>query len=153
MVSTCGQSISQTPQTVINSCLTSHGPQTNRYAQFTSSRTFTIQCRALSTHQNLRPLHKPMASTFVTRVCTPKFRAISRARLRSTTILDAPITLYTAGTPNGWKASIALEELAVPYNVRKINITDNEQKEDWFMKINPNGRIPAIGNSTCDFLR
>ena len=54
------------------------------------------------------------------------------------------IELYTAATPNGWKISIALEELALPYTVRQISLSKLEQKEDWFLKINPNGRIPAI---------
>eukprot|EP00884_Botryococcus_braunii_P007604 jgi/Botrbrau1/16845/Bobra.150_2s0067.1 len=56
----------------------------------------------------------------------------------------APYTLYTAGTPNGWKASITLEELGVPYDVHSIDFKKNEQKEEWFLKINPNGRIPAL---------
>jgi GSH-dependent disulfide-bond oxidoreductase len=54
------------------------------------------------------------------------------------------IELLTAATPNGWKVSIALEELGLPYTVRSIALPKNEQKEDWFLKINPNGRIPAI---------
>ena len=54
------------------------------------------------------------------------------------------ITLYTSPTPNGWKASIALEELALPYEVRAIDLGKQEQKEPWFLAINPNGRIPAI---------
>ena len=54
------------------------------------------------------------------------------------------IVLYTAGTPNGWKASITLEEMGLPYELRPINMAENEQKSDWFTKINPNGRIPAI---------
>ena len=54
------------------------------------------------------------------------------------------ITLYTAATPNGHKISIALEEMALPYEFRAINLGDQEQKEDWFLKLNPNGRIPAI---------
>jgi glutathione S-transferase len=45
-------------------------------------------------------------------------------------------TSYTAGTPNGQKISITLEELGLPYSVRKISIADNEQKEDWYLKIN-----------------
>ena len=57
------------------------------------------------------------------------------------------ITLYTAGTPNGWKANIIAEELEVPYKVHAIKLSDNVQKEDWFLKINPNGRIPAIGKT------
>ena len=54
------------------------------------------------------------------------------------------IDLYTAPTPNGWKASVTLEELELPYETHPINMMENEQKEPWFLKINPNGRIPAI---------
>lgn len=54
------------------------------------------------------------------------------------------IDLYTAATPNGWKASVALEELGLHYETRGLSLTKGEQKEDWFLKINPNGRIPAI---------
>ena len=54
------------------------------------------------------------------------------------------ITLYTADTPNGWKVSIALEELGLPYEVRNLDLTKGEQKEPAFLAINPNGRIPAI---------
>ena len=54
------------------------------------------------------------------------------------------ITLYTAATPNGHKASIALEELGLTYEVERIDFGKREQKQDWFLQINPNGRIPAI---------
>ncbi len=54
------------------------------------------------------------------------------------------IDLYTAPTPNGWKASITLEELGMPYSVRPIDLGKNVQKEPWFLAINPNGRIPAL---------
>ncbi len=54
------------------------------------------------------------------------------------------IDLYTAPTPNGWKASITLEELEIPYEVHTINLLEAEQKQPWFLEINPNGRIPAI---------
>jgi GSH-dependent disulfide-bond oxidoreductase len=54
------------------------------------------------------------------------------------------IDLYTAATPNGHKASVALEELGLPYTVHPINLASNEQKQTWFLAINPNGRIPAI---------
>jgi glutathione S-transferase len=54
------------------------------------------------------------------------------------------IELYTAPTPNGWKASIMLEELGLPYEVRAINLLESVQKEPWYLKINPNGRIPTI---------
>lgn len=45
----------------------------------------------------------------------------------------------------GWKASVILEELGVDYDVKAVDISTNAQKDDWFTKINPNGRIPAIG--------
>ena len=54
------------------------------------------------------------------------------------------IELYTAGTPNGWKVSMALEEMAVPYNVNLINLGKGEQRDPEYLKICPNGRIPAI---------
>jgi glutathione S-transferase len=52
--------------------------------------------------------------------------------------------LFTAATPNGWKASITLEELALPYKVRRIDFEKREQKEPWYLELNPNGRIPTI---------
>ena len=54
------------------------------------------------------------------------------------------ITLYTAATPNGWKISIALEEMGLPYEVRVIDFGQKEQKADWYVKLNPNGRIPTL---------
>jgi GSH-dependent disulfide-bond oxidoreductase len=54
------------------------------------------------------------------------------------------IDLYTAPTPNGRKASIALEEMAIPYQVIALNLAEGEQKTTEFLAINPNGRIPAI---------
>lgn len=54
------------------------------------------------------------------------------------------IDLYTAATPNGWKASILLEELAVPYQVHAVSLSRGDQKQPDYLKINPNGRIPAI---------
>ena len=54
------------------------------------------------------------------------------------------IELFTAATPNGWKASITLEELELPYKVRRIDFDKREQKEAWYLEINPNGRIPTI---------
>jgi len=54
------------------------------------------------------------------------------------------IKLYTSSTPNGWKASVALEEMGLPYDVHSISLSRGDQKEPWFLKINPNGRIPAI---------
>jgi glutathione S-transferase/GST-like protein len=60
------------------------------------------------------------------------------------------ITLYTAATPNGHKISIALEELELPYQLKVLELSKNQQKEDWFLKICPNGRIPAIVDHAND---
>jgi GSH-dependent disulfide-bond oxidoreductase len=54
------------------------------------------------------------------------------------------IELYTWSTPNGRKASIALEELGLDYSVHPINIGKDEQFAPEFLKISPNGKIPAI---------
>ena len=54
------------------------------------------------------------------------------------------IDLYTAATPNGHKVSIALEELALPYQLHVLSFDQQEQKSAEFFKINPNGHIPAI---------
>ena len=60
------------------------------------------------------------------------------------------IELYTAATPNGHKASVTLEELGLPYTVHPLNLASNEQKQPWFLAINPNGRIPAIIDREAD---
>ncbi|EXX78733.1 Ure2p [Rhizophagus irregularis DAOM 197198w] len=54
------------------------------------------------------------------------------------------ITFYTAVTPNAIKVSIVLEELEIPYKVRELSFKDEEQKQPWFLKINPNAKVPAI---------
>ena len=54
------------------------------------------------------------------------------------------IELYTSPTPNGYKTSVALEELEIPYNVHFINLMSGDQKKPEFLKLNPNGRIPVI---------
>ena len=55
-----------------------------------------------------------------------------------------PIELFYWPTPNGWKISIMLEELGVPYVVKYVNIGKGEQFEPDFLKIAPNNRMPAI---------
>ncbi|NGY03798.1 glutathione S-transferase family protein [Solimonas terrae] len=57
---------------------------------------------------------------------------------------ERAIQLYTAPTPNGWKVSVMLEELGLPYEARLVNLLANEQKQPEFLKLNPNGRIPVI---------
>ncbi|EPT02850.1 glutathione S-transferase C-terminal-like protein [Fomitopsis schrenkii] len=59
------------------------------------------------------------------------------------------LLLYTGATPNGHKVSVFLEELKAAYggpdyDVLKIDISTNVQKEPWFIKLNPNGRIPTL---------
>ncbi|MEO0315519.1 MAG: hypothetical protein RI928_1975 [Pseudomonadota bacterium] len=54
------------------------------------------------------------------------------------------IDLYYWPTPNGWKISIALEELALPYRVVPVNLGKGEQFDPTFLKISPNNRIPAL---------
>lgn len=57
---------------------------------------------------------------------------------------DVRYDLYTWGTPNGRKVSIALEELGVGYEVHPINIGKDEQFDPEFLKLSPNNKIPAI---------
>jgi GST-like protein len=60
------------------------------------------------------------------------------------------IDLYTAATPNGHKVSIALEELALPYTVHVVDLARLEQRRPEFLRISPNGRIPAIVDRDAD---
>jgi len=62
------------------------------------------------------------------------------------------IELFSAPTPNGHKISCTLEELGLPYTVRLVNLSKGEQKQPWFLAINPNGRIPAIIDHGADDL-
>ena len=55
-----------------------------------------------------------------------------------------PIELYYWPTPNGWKVSIMLEECALPYVVRPVDISKGEQFTPQFLAISPNNRMPAI---------
>ncbi|THW64639.1 hypothetical protein D6D25_02020 [Aureobasidium pullulans] len=62
--------------------------------------------------------------------------------------------LLTQSTPNGQKVQIMLEELAAVYSTTwtttLIDISTNEQKKDWYLRLNPNGRIPTIVDNTKD---
>lgn len=58
--------------------------------------------------------------------------------------MTAPIELYYWPTPNGWKISIALEEMGLPYELKPVDIGTGEQFEPEFLKISPNNRMPAI---------
>ena len=61
------------------------------------------------------------------------------------------IDLYTWTTPNGRKASIALEELGLPYTAHAVDISKDEQFKPEFLKISPNNRIPAIVDRDNNF--
>jgi len=67
---------------------------------------------------------------------------VSRKKTRSRPA--RPIQLYYWPTPNGFKISILLEELGVPYDLRLVDIGKGEQFQPAFLKISPNNRIPAI---------
>jgi glutathione S-transferase len=54
------------------------------------------------------------------------------------------IDLYTSPTPNGWKVSVALEEMGLPYTVHAIDLLKGAQRTAEYLRINPNGRIPTI---------
>lgn len=60
------------------------------------------------------------------------------------TVQNTPIELYYAGTPNGRKITIMLEELSVPYNINWISIGRGDQFKPEFLAISPNNKIPAI---------
>jgi len=58
--------------------------------------------------------------------------------------MPQPIELHYWPTPNGWKVSIALEEMGLPYELKPVNIGRGEQFTPQFLKISPNNRMPAI---------
>ena len=60
------------------------------------------------------------------------------------------IDLYTAATPNGWKASVALEEMGLEYTAHAVNLMKGEQKTPEFLAMNPSGRIPVIVDREAD---
>ncbi|MGE5501613.1 MAG: glutathione S-transferase family protein [Ignavibacteriales bacterium] len=58
--------------------------------------------------------------------------------------MTKPVELHYWPTPNGWKISIALEEMGIPYELKPVNIGRGEQFTPEFLKISPNNRMPAI---------
>jgi GSH-dependent disulfide-bond oxidoreductase len=65
---------------------------------------------------------------------------------------EKPYILYTAATPNGFKISIALEELGLPYEARALSFSKLEQKDPEYVKLNPNGRIPTLVDRQENFV-
>jgi GST-like protein len=75
---------------------------------------------------------------------TPKKSNTKKAGKKPAAKTAKPIELYYWPTPNGWKVSIALEEMKLPYVLKPVNIGKGEQFEPAFLKISPNNRMPAI---------
>jgi glutathione S-transferase len=105
--------------------------------------------------QRQLPRLAPSTPAFSSSLLLGTFPARSIRTVMSTTIPKAyapiakGITLYTLGTPNGVKISVALSVLGVPYKSYLIDISTNIQKEPWFLEhVNPNGRIPGIIDTT-----
>jgi len=69
-------------------------------------------------------------------LATPYFAALAGGALM--------IDLHYWPTPNGWKATILLEELGLPYNLIPVNIGRGDQFKQEFLEISPNNRMPAI---------
>ncbi|KAK2626113.1 hypothetical protein QTJ16_004375 [Diplocarpon rosae] len=96
---------------------------------------------------SLRRLHQT-TKQLIPSLTTPSIRRTMSSSRPSGLVANSGIELLTFGTPNGHKASILLEELKAAYGVQytfqSINIMENIQKEPWFTKLSPNGRIPAI---------
>jgi glutathione S-transferase len=57
---------------------------------------------------------------------------------------EPSIVFYTAFSPNGHKIAITLEELGLDYKMVHVDLPAIQHKEQWFLDINPNGRIPAL---------
>ena len=62
------------------------------------------------------------------------------------------MNLYADATPNGWKASMMLEEIGMEYTTHHVDIMSGAQKEEWFLRLCPNGRIPVIVDRDNDDL-
>ena len=60
------------------------------------------------------------------------------------------INFYSAPTPNGWKVSMALEEMEIDYNLLPVDLSKGEQHDPDFLELSPNGRIPAIHDEDTD---
>ena len=67
--------------------------------------------------------------------------------MTSPTNTSMPIELFAFDTPNGRKISVALEEMALPYTVKVVDIGKGDQFDPEFLKISPVGKIPAIIDS------
>src|SRR6478609_2697788 len=68
----------------------------------------------------------------------------ARARIVEISVRKPMIDLHYAPTPNGWKITIMLEECGLPYTVVPMQLGRGDQHQPDFLKLSPNGRMPAI---------
>ena len=126
-------------------CMSSFVPRIQLQAH---SRSFRTLARTRSSFRSVATL-RPIQSHIRTMSGLP-----TAQRSESQTSAPHPLLhLYTASTPNGFKVSILLEELAlaypaftkeIGYDFTSLAFSENQQKSPEFLKINPNGRIPAL---------
>lgn len=64
---------------------------------------------------------------------------------------EARFLAYTAPTPNGYKVTVALEELELPYQARIVDLLSGEQRNPEFVALNPNGKIPVLVDRVAQF--
>ncbi|CAH6719279.1 putative glutathione S-transferase 1 [[Candida] jaroonii] len=64
--------------------------------------------------------------------------------------MSLPIKAFIASTPNSYKLSIFLELLKLKYEVVPVDLSKNDQKQPWFLKVNPNGKVPTLHDETND---
>jgi len=106
------------------------------------------------------PIHRiSQTSRHLIKVIPESVQASSASAMSRPTGLIASkgLELLTAGTPNGHKVTIMLEELKEAYGgpdyvFQRINIMENIQKEPWYTKLGPNGRIPVLVDHDKDGL-
>jgi GST-like protein len=91
--------------------------------------------------ENIEALFAASAGSKFASINKPTAGARSEKEL---TVGDAPVQLYSLGTPNGHKVSIMLEELGIDYDAHVINIMNGDQFGSGFVGANPNSKIPAI---------
>jgi GST-like protein len=111
-----------------------------------------------SAHHSLRGVprqpREAIPAFWQDRLCAPRHRRRAAATYiaafaltgdrRIMAAAQAPIDLYYWPTPNGWKITIALEEMGLPYAVHPVNISAGDQFKPEFLAISPNNKMPAI---------
>ncbi|KAK6463572.1 glutathione S-transferase [Scheffersomyces coipomensis] len=75
----------------------------------------------------------------------PKTRSTSK----SSELL--PLKLYAAASPSGFRVATILEFLGLEYKIQTVNLKAKEQKEQWYLDLNPNGKIPTLVDPNTGF--